>query len=376
MNAIRRTLLFACCWACLASQALAASDPLQFDLLTNAVETLGLSYGLPDEPGVDDYLRIVSSSRSLHLEAEDIYDPSDYVAVKNYHNFGQFSGSGWVSGVSTATLLHLKFLLPWSGRFEASSSLRFAGHTFDFGKQILIGSSDAYFTRVDLGEVDLEAGPQLVTVELPPNGAIDDLDLDAPAQPAIGPLDGWHPEQPLTTVDLAATALTALRLLPLLPETERSQTLEAEDGENLQNYVSTQRHLGRPSGRGWVRAGSSPLEVRLPFHSDQPVVLKLVVRGLGAEDFRIHVDELPLQHAGFPEFLADRETGVLALPAGDHLFTATLPPRSGLDSVTLKFFDADNRALLELAGLEPENDAIAQRMSDVNALLAGLAEVH
>jgi len=354
----------------------AASEPRQVDLLKNLVDGLGWSFGLPNEPSEADYLTIVGSNRTLRIEAEDAYSESDFVSIKNFHNYGEFSGSGWVSGVNTPTLLHLDFLLPWSGTFSATAALRFPGYTFDFGDQLLIGSGAEKFTTVTLGKVSLEAGPHQVIVELPPNGSIDYLELSADQHPPIMPFAGWALDQSFGDPELAEISCVTLELLNLLPATDRSDLLEFESSPGLsETTISTHRHLGAPSGGAWVRAGIAPLEVSIPFETKQPEVLSFTLRGLGEVMIPFMLDGMPLAQLQFPPYLADRETRVVALPPGSHKLTTVLPPRAGLDSLTMNYRDASDAALLSLTGLAIDEASVADSMNQIIALLAGLAPV-
>ena len=74
------------------AQAAAASTVLQRDWMVALVEGLGWSFGLPDEPDDEDYLRILSGVRSFRYEAEARCHPDDRVSVKSFRTYGYCSG--------------------------------------------------------------------------------------------------------------------------------------------------------------------------------------------------------------------------------------------------------------------------------------------
>lgn len=79
----------------------------QRDWMINLVDSLGLSFGLPDSPSDNDYLEILSGLRELRYEAEDHHRPTDLVSVNTFESFGAFSGRGWLNGTSLPTKTHL-----------------------------------------------------------------------------------------------------------------------------------------------------------------------------------------------------------------------------------------------------------------------------
>ncbi|MDZ4184369.1 MAG: hypothetical protein U1D97_05240, partial [Desulfuromonadales bacterium] len=192
--------------------SMATERPLtQRDLMTNLVDTLGYSFGLPDTPQDSDYNELLAGGRSFRFEAETFRNPEDLVAVNSFSSFGEFSGPGWVSAISTPTRMRMNFLLPQAGTYRLFAAVRLPGHTLMLeGQSWQIDDNFPNFTRVDLGEIVLNAGMKELAIAMPANGSIDYVELIAPPRAAIMPLAEWDLDAPLTYGDLAVTVLRAL----------------------------------------------------------------------------------------------------------------------------------------------------------------------
>lgn len=348
--------LLACAAACLllllAPLSACAENLTQRDWLINLVNGLGWSFGLPDTPSDWDYLTIVGGVRYLHLEAEDHIRREDQVSAKKHLVFGDFSGEAWVSGIARPTTAHIDFLLPISGRYTVHARVRLPGHRFTLGGTVLTADGGNQFTTVTVGEVDLIAGPNTIEINLPANGAVDYIELQAPSYPAIEPAGGWQLDQPLTRADLAATVIRALQLQRVLPPTGKTTELEAENisAEAKATEVTKTRLLGVPSGGRWLRALGRPTEVTLAFTPPHDGIYRLFLRATGSMD--LNLDGEDLSRLSFAPYLEQRLLGTFALSKLSHKLTCRLDPRAGVDNLKLQELATDPDTFDSLAGLD------------------------
>lgn len=352
------------------AQALTESD-----WMITLVDSLGRSFGLPDEPTSADYLNILQGKRNLRFEAEDVRSGNERVSTLAFKNFGPFSGSGWLLGTSQPSRVQLHFVLPLGGRYRLSMTVGRPGHSVQVGNQHFMADGDERsFTEVALGELDLLAGPQEFIIILPPGGAIDCFDLAAANLPAIVPQGGWRPEAPLTWETLLLTTLQALALGKELPHAERSLAIEAETlGETGGAQVVEDAHLGQPSAGRWLRAIGQPAVVTVPLNLPQGGFYDLELTALG-ENLEIMVaDHLPLNVAGHP-YLAAVALPPVFLPKGKSSLQITLPPGGGFDRIVLTARRTDVPAMAAVLGMAVTGSAPAPADLDrLTALLAAAA---
>lgn len=349
----------------------------QRDWMMNLVDGLGWSFGLPDEPEDKDYLAILSGRRTFRIEAEDAKQPGDHVAVKAFKNFGVFSGSGWVSGVATPTTARLRFLLPLGGTYQVFAALRLPGHRITLAGREIESSGESMFTRVELGEWRLDAGMQELKIVLPPNGAIDYLELRAPDFAAIAPRGGWRPDEPLGWDDLAVTSVRLLGIEGLLPQASVDMRFEAENAlQKGSATVAKTRYLGIPSGDRWVRAGTGAAEVAFSFTIGLPAVYRVTLAGTGTQPAPVRIDDAPPMTVTWPQFLDPAVAGTLFLDRGRHTLRVTLAPGAGLDFVHLKALRSGPGDYLRLAGLDSVGQVpVAGDIDRLLGLLAGIGAV-
>jgi len=354
----RRSLFLATLTAVILALLPASAQALtQRDWMVALVDSLGRSFGLPDEPQAGDYLNILQGQRNLRFEAEAVHAEDDEVSTLTFLNYGPFSGAGWLLGISRPSQVHLRFTLPLDGRYRLSLAVRSPGHTvLAGGQRFTVDGEPQRFTRVVAGEVNLTAGPQEVVVTLPPGGALDYLELAAPALPPIAPDGGWQADAPLTWDVLAATAVQALGLEKSLPLSGPSQEIEAESlTETGGAQVVEDAHLGRPSGGRWLRTSAQPAEVGVPltvaqggFHD-----LELILMG---QPVKIVVNsQLELAIAGKP-YLDTVTSPPVFLSKGANRLAVTLPPRGGIDRIVLKSRRSDLTALAAALGMTISGD--------------------
>lgn len=361
--------------ALLPAPVMSAALPLtQRDLMTNLVDTLGYSFGLPDTPQDSDYSNLLAGGRSFRFEAETYRHPDDLVAINSFSSFGEFSGPGWVSAISAPTKLRMNFLLPHAGTYRLFAAVRLPGHTLMLeGQSWQINENYPKFQRVDLGEITLNAGMKELAIAMPANGSIDYVELLAPPLATILPLNGWEPDAPLTYADLGVTVLRALALQSLLPLSDEKILLEAEESSAEKSFRTDQRHLGEPHGAFWLRSGAGGGVVTLPFSVETAAVYTLNLIAAGAKSLTGTLDERESWQTDFPPYLQERSIGTWFLPPGQHQLKIELPARGGVDLLTLlkrRSTAADYRIL---AGL-PADDSV--QANDVNRLLTLLSRLH
>jgi hypothetical protein len=344
------------------------------DWMIGLVDALGLSFGLPDQPADADYQAILSGDRHLRIEAENHLQPTDPVSVQSFLSFGPFSGPGWLSGVAETTTVHLRFVVPHSGQYHLAAALRRGGFTFAIGDRKIAADGELTFTRVDLGLVALESGEQEFKVQIPPNGALDYLELTASPLPAIAPLQGWQPEQPLTAEIMAVTLVQILGLYDLLPPSDRSYALEAEELALLQGATITNvAHLGQPSDGAWVRAGAATTEVDLIFDAPRAATFDLELRGVSDTAVSALLNGREQMLIAFLPYLASQHLGTFYLSEQPHRLTLRLPPRSGADVLYLRERLSDAADFMRLVGLSDSSPPGPMQMDQLLALLTVLA---
>ncbi len=342
-----------------------AQDLTQRQWMTGLVESMGWSFGLPDDPELADYLRILEGRRSLRIEAEEYKQPTDLVSVKRYGNFGPFSGEGWVSGVAAPTTLHLRFLLPLSGTYRVSAAVRLPGHRVKVGGQSFEIDGGRELTETMIGDVKLSAGMQEIAVQLPPNGAIDFIELHAPAYVPVEPRGGWQPDAPLHLDDMAVTAVQAMGILAQLPPTGRQIRVEAESASRISGVdLTSTRYLGPPSSGRWLRAGTGAGRVILPFDINVTGAYRLQLVAVGEQELEFELDGRYRRVLQAGPYLSAIAAGAFPLEAGEHQVQVGLEPRSGIDLMILHELSNDSESYRQLAGLSGVDDSPTPELID------------
>lgn len=357
-----------------ARSATDAAGPTERDWMVQLVDSLGWSFGLPDEPEDEDYLRILNGNRHFRIEAEAHHQSNDMVSVKKYRTFGSFSGEGWLSGIATPTAAHLRFLLPLPGTYEISASVRLAGHDLGIGGRRFEANGEQRFTVVRLGTIELPAGETEIDIRLPPNGGIDYLEFEAPPLGAVRPLTGWRPNDRLTRETMAVTAARAFELEALLPPSDTEKVIEAESAGHIEKARITDiRHLGIPSDGRWVRAGTGHGTIDLAFEPPAAGVYTLSLRAAGNGALAATLNRRFTLSRQYPPYLQTLELGAFFLPAGGNHLELHLPPRGGADSLILRGHRSQAADYLRLVGLPA--DGGAPTTTEVNDFLSLLAAI-
>jgi hypothetical protein len=270
--------------------------------------------------------------------------------------------------------MRMNFLLPQVATYRLFAAVRLPGHTLMLeGQSWQIDDNFPQFTRVDLGEITLNAGMKELAIAMPANGSIDYIELIAPPRAAIMPLTEWDPDAALTYADLAVTVLRALDLQSLLPLQGESILFEAEEITPHQSLRTDQRHLGEPHGGSWLRSGAGGGSVSLLFAVDQGAVYTVNLIAAGAKSLTGTLDNQDPWQADFPPYLQEGSIGTWYLEAGQHQLDIELPPRGGVDLLTLVRRRSTAEDYRILAGLPADASVIAQ---DVNRLLILLSRLH
>jgi hypothetical protein len=350
----------------------AAQAVTQRDWMVALVDSLGRSFGLPDEPKSEDYINILTGKRNLRFEAEATYAEGDEVTIMSFLNFGPFSGPGWLLGPGKPTSVHLRFILPLDGRYQLVISARRPGFAVKAGGQTFnADGGDQKFARVELGELPLTAGPQEVVVTLPPGGALDYLELIAPNLPPIVPDGGWQADAALTWDVLALTAVEALHLEKNLPVAEWALAIEAETlAETGGAQVVEDAHLGQPSGGRWLRTAAQSATVVVPLTIEQSGFYDIQPTLMGAKIDILVNGHQPLTIDGKP-YLDTAAPSPLFLTKGSNRLDISLPPGGGFDRIMIKARQSDRATLAAVLGLVISGEAPTS--ADIDRLTARLS---
>ena len=347
-----------------------AAELTQRDWMVTLVDTIGWSYGLPDEPQDPDYINILTGNREFRFEAEDVYaKDEDNVSVMSFQNFGPYSGLGWLRGTREATEVHLRFTLPLSGEYQIQAHIRQAGHLFSIDGRVATVDAESSFTLVTVGKYRLQAGAQEIIVTLPPGGYLDYIELKSPNLATITPNDGWQPDEALTWEVIQTTLLQLLDLAELFPSSPTPLTFEAEKLAQNEIMVVSIPHLGHPSGGKWLRAGPLPAEVKFPVKLTESGFYDLALRVMG-NPIDISVGEHQKFSLEAKAYLDDYIFKSLFFFAGDSNISLRLPPGGGVDQLVLTGRQIDTSLVETLFGLDQQNQPGARDLDTLTSLLA------
>lgn len=357
------------------AMAFASALPVQAGPLTQRdwmialVDTLGWSYGLPDEPQDPDYINILNGNRAFRFEAEDSYArDEDPVTQMAFQNFGPFSGSGWLHGAQEPRPVQLRFTLPLAGHYRLEARLRGADHRFTVGgESVEVGAGDQ-FTDVLIGHFELSAGAQKIQIVLPANGSLDFIALSAPNLASLAPAEGWRPDDPLSWSEMQATLVTLFGLGDIFPLVGNPLVVEAEALRQDAAEVVSIGYLGSPSGGKWLRAGPLPVKINFPLQLPASGFYDLTIRAMG-DPLQVTLGgHLALTRKAGPS-LEDHSFGPLFLEARSSV-TLELPPGGGVDQLILTRRQVDEAELARLLDL---NTAVPPTPSALDTLTRQLA---
>ncbi|SNB45312.1 hypothetical protein [Geobacter sp. DSM 9736] len=339
------------------------------------VSTFRWEQALPDVPREADYLSILEGRRIFRMEAEEYYDKrKDNASVKEYPLYGSFTGSGWVSGVSTPTTVHFHLILPNEGDYMLIVSSKGESQQWKAGgKTFLVNAGDRLKENV-AGTVHLKAGAQEISVVLPPEGAIDYLVLEAPPLAPISPLKGWKFNEPVTMGDVAEVAASLLGWEGLLPDDgNKPVDMAVAEAAKLPPAATTTdvQYLGPFHAKQWVRAGFAPVWLHVPFTVEAPAVYRIKLNALG-ERLAVELDGNRMVKEGKP-YLDWIDLGLHRLSEGTHTIGIDLGPRGGADVVRLEKKKSSPADYLAATGLQGKpSDPVTREQAD--KILTSLAE--
>lgn len=332
--------------------------------------------GLPKEPAEKDYLAILGGKRTFKFEAEDYYNvKTDNVSVKKYPLFGPFSGRGWVSGVSVPTTVHLKFFLPLAGEYTLSVAAKGDGQKWSVGDKVFKVSTGKTMREVVAGAVFLQAGPQEITIELPPEEGIDYIILAAPSFSPIEPRHGWRFNSSLHLGELAEVAASLLGWEAELPpdKTEKPKTIAVYEAAELPPTVAATdlKIYGEFSAKKWIRAGYGGSSVEVPLTLDKDGVYDLKIRYKG-DKLVASLDGEKIEKTGKP-YLDWVELGRFRLDQGPHKLHLDISPDGGVDVVVVEKRKSSPADYMELVGLHGDPGAAVSR-AEAEKILTSLVE--
>lgn len=319
--------------------------------------------GLPKEPVDRDYLLILGGKRTYRYEAETAYnEKTDRVTMNSNPMFGAFTGTGWILGVSDTTTSTFTILLPIEGEYDLKAVIKGNGFVWNFGnKEYRADSKSAKFQEVTIAKVKLKEGVVSITLQIPPEGAIDSFSLSAPNYPSIQPFNGWRFKDGLTAGRLAETVVALTNRYSQLPDVEQKTAPKARadfDKIALPPTVTytTASYLGPFTSPKWLRADFRGETLQIPLTVAETGYYGLVLNVMG-QPVTGSVNDTPFKLAGKP-YLYKHDIGLYRLEAGDNTLSVTLPPAGGIDSVQFNKKSSTPDDFLRLSGVTGPADRL------------------
>jgi hypothetical protein len=343
----------------------------QGEFASRLVAALGWRTGLPEEPKEKDYLAILSGKRNFRFEAEETYNATtDNVTIRGYSLYGPFSGQGWLSGVADTTEAHFTVFIPRDGEYLFKVAAKGDGQKWSLAGRDFTVSAKGLSEAV-AGTVHLRSGSHIVTAVIPPEGGVDYLAFEAPAQPAIEPLGGWRFAAPLKMGDVAEVAAALLGLDRLLPDDTSVAPLLVSVADVALFPPSAQPttigYLGTFLSKSWVRADFRDARLEIPLRIKALAVYGIRVRYLG-ELFNGELDGEKLGRPGKP-YLDWVELGLFRLAIGERKLVVQLPPSGGIDVGELRRKKSSPTDYMTLAGFTGDPAATVDRAALDSLLL-------
>lgn len=360
--------------------ALAAQNPVsgitQGEFALRLVKALQREGGLPSEPKERDLLVVLLGKRFFKFEAEEHYDTKqDNVSVRTFGIFGPFSGNGWVSGIAVPTKVHLTLFLPLEGDYSLKVAAKGDGQKWSVGGKTFTVSAGASFREVEAGEVHLMAGTQTITVELPPEGAVDYLVLAASPLPPLEPSGGWRFKEPLRLADFAQIAVSSLGLENSFPADSSAKPIITPVAEAIAlpptASTATVNYYGQFVAKKWLRAGFKSITAEVPLQIEDDAVYGVRVRYLG-ERFSALLDDVKLSRKGKPYF-EWIDLGSHRLSKGTHKLALEISPSDGVDVVELTRKKSSLADYLFVAGVKGD-PAAPVSATEADTLISTLVE--
>ena len=348
----------------------------QKDFARLIVQQLSWDGGLPKEPVDRDYLMIMGGKRTFRYEAENAYnEQTDRVTMRDFPLLGEFTGKGWILGVSDATDSTFTILLPIAGEYDLKAVIKGNGFVWSIdGKEYRADSKSGNFRETDIAKVKLMAGVVIIKVTIPPEGAIDSFSLTAPDYTSIQPFMGWRFREELTAVRMAEIAIALTNRFAQLPDAGQAASpkpLAVSDKLVLPPTAAFTNvpYLGPFFSSKWIRADYRGATVQIPLAVAEAGYYGLTVNVMG-EVISGSVNSTPFKFSGKP-YLDKLNLGLYRLESGDNTLTISLPPTGGIDIVefSMKSFAPDD--FLRLAGVPGPSGRLI-KAEEAAAYLKGL----
>jgi hypothetical protein len=335
----------------------------QKDLARQMLLQFGWNGGLPKDPADRDYLMILGGKRTFRYEAENAYNPqTDRVTVREFPLFGDFTGKGWILGVSAATSATFTVFLPNSGEYDFKAVIKGNGFIWKIAdKEFRSDSKSAKFREIDITKVNLKAGVVVINLTIPPEGAIDSLSLTAPDQVPVQPLSGWRFKEKLTAVRLAETVVAMKNSFDMLPDSGPQSSPKAISVSQVAdlpaNVTPTNvSYLGPFSSTNWMRADYRGAALKIPINVSETGYYTLTAN-IMAENFSGKVNDTPFKLSAKP-YLSKTVLGLYRLESGDNTLTINLPPSCGIDTIEFNKKSSTPDDFLHLAGVQGPADRL------------------
>lgn len=309
----------------------------QKDLAHMIVQQFKWDSGLTKTPTDRDYLQILGGKRTYRYEAEAAYNElTDRVSLREYPLFGEFTGKGWIMGVSTTTSSTMTILLPIAGEYDLKARIKGNGFIFTVnGVEYRADSKTKAFQDTEIAKLKLNAGVITIALSIPPEGAIDSFSLVARDYPSVQPFMGWRFKEGLTAARLAETAVALANIFDQLPDGDQANTPKpvsvAEKGVLPPTAsLTTAPYLGHFNSQQWVRSNYQstikvPVTVTVTgYYSISANVMGGNISGL--------INDVPFEATSLP-YLTKINLGVYRLEAGENSITFKLPVAGGIDTI-------------------------------------------
>ncbi len=358
----------------IAAESSAEIEPTQADLITGLVDSLGWSFGLPDDPEIDDYITILKGRRSWRFEIEDIYIPSAEAPLlpKETLSFGPFSGQFWHRAPAREITPDFEFLVPLPGSYELKAALTGPGYEIAYNGSTRQADGERNFSIVSFGTLDMPAGINRLQITVPPRAGIDYLLLVAPPLQEISPRSGWKPDEKLTVDDLAVTVSKTLRLQSLLEPEDDTIVIEAEEAPIPDHaQLSSDRYQGPMQGT-WIKSGMRPAPFSHLFAIDQPGIYDLDLNILARTDVTGYVNSRDFFRITPKPYFSIVRAGSFYFEQGINQIDIDLPPRGGLDRIILQPRKSTADDFIRLTGLRTGTAPTKRQLDLVLQLLAAI----
>lgn len=312
--------------------------------------------GLPKEPADRDYLMILGGKRTFRYEAENAYNElTDRVTLRDFALYGEFTGKGWLLGVSDATDATFTILLPVDGEYDFKAVIKGDGFVWNIdGKNYPADSKVKKFQETSVAKVKLKAGVVTIKLTIPPDGAIDSFSLSAPDYTSIQPFMGWRFKEALTAVRMAEIAVALANRYDQLPDAgpevspKPVSAFEKVDlPPNVQPTVAD--YLGAFASAKWVRANFQGATLKFPLTVTETGYYGLTANIMG-EKLAGKVNNTLFNLEG-KAYLSKINLGVYRLDSGDNSLSITLPAMGGIDNIEVAKKSTKPEDFLRLAGV-------------------------